>query len=426
MDQLSAVARHGSTSVYDFGPRQHAPLDTLNSIGSALVDDARPAPPTAHNPSNIVQAVIRNPTWDGAKTTLSAFNDDLKAYFRRDATAWTFILYGYVPTPSGKLILAHTDQAKIIDGTLAAPMCYTYEAPAPVLRHATAGSTPSKRSGKPDATETYTIDTNKYIVNPALIAHKDLGILGTIVTFIDDPTLAESLFESAHGSGRNLISTLRDDAARALRPEHIVQLTSYLDVITNRGTSALTRLAFNEFKRSFDRALAALPPSNRPPDAMISERYKAAVIRGDLDTARRLGNHFTINRTDMTNSADVADAIRDFLDAEEALTVYARAASGIGHALVSRLAPRNQRPDPRKHPPAKPPTPCHHCGGDHYNRACDSPDAGTYKFKQTHPDKFSAPAEPAAPTTEHDEQVLSLLAQAFDQPPGCPPPTDPS
>ena len=77
------------------------------------------------------------------------------------------------------------------------------------------------------------------------------------------------------------------------------------------GASALTRLAFNEFKRSFDRALAALPPSNRPPDAMIGERYKAAVIRGDLDTARRLNNHFTVHGTDQTNSTDVADAIRE-------------------------------------------------------------------------------------------------------------------
>ena len=95
MDQLSADAtRHDNTSVYDHGPRQRAPLDTLNSIGTALVDNARPAPPTAHNPSSIVQAVLQTPSWDGAKTTLSTFNDDLKTFFRRDATIWTFIVHG--------------------------------------------------------------------------------------------------------------------------------------------------------------------------------------------------------------------------------------------------------------------------------------------------------------------------------------------
>ena len=141
---------------------------------------------------------------------------------------------------------------------------------------------------------------------------------------------------------------------------------------------------------------------------MIGERYKAAIIRGDIETARRLHHHFTVHSTTLTDSAAVADAIRDFLDTEEALTLYSPASAAPTAALLNRQT----KPDPRKHPAPKPPGPCHHCGGDHFNRACDDKHAGSYKYKQEHPDKVSPPKALLLSAQEE-----SLLKAAFAQPP---------
>ena len=81
-------ARHGGTGVSD--------NDLTNAIQTVPHHPHHPdQDPT--NPKNLIGNNRVTPTWDGSKTTLSAFIYDLKSYFRRDNTMWHFIVSYFIP-----------------------------------------------------------------------------------------------------------------------------------------------------------------------------------------------------------------------------------------------------------------------------------------------------------------------------------------
>ena len=169
-----------------------------------------------------------------------------------------------------------------------------------------------------------------------------MELFNTIVSFITDEYLIDTYFTEFNGDGRALLQKLQADQLTNLRPDQIMKLVDDLEATSIAGIAANTRISFNAFKLRFDKIHKSIPTANKLTDTMVSERYKAAVIRKDRDVARRLASHFKVDSTDIANPHAVAESIRDFLDTEEAIDL-ATSPAPPAFTLAAQV-----KPDPRK------------------------------------------------------------------------------
>ena len=384
-------ARHGGTGVSD--------NDLTNAIQTVPHHPHHPdQDPT--NPKNLIGNNRVTPTWDGSKTTLTAFIYDLKSYFRRDNTMWHFIVSYFIPLSSGKTIIASENQAKILDGEEEPISTYTFESPAPTPpKTATPTRATTRRAPptSPTPSAPSELDKNKYLVSLPQLASKNMELFNTIVSFITDEYLIDTYFAEFNGDGRALLQKLQADQLTNLRPDQIMKLVDDLEATSIAGIATNTRISFNAFKLRFDKIHKSIPTANKLTDTMVSERYKAAVIRKDRDVARRLASHFKVDSTDITNPHAVAESIRDFLDTEEAIDL-ATSPAPPAFTLAAQV-----KPDPRKQSRTKwtkDVGPCHHCGGTHFNKECTDNSAGTYTWYHNNKNK-SINARVAAANQAH-------------------------
>jgi hypothetical protein len=437
---LNAVLRDPDTMSDMVAPGPPGPLmtdkhdGTVNDVPVALVSTNS----TAHISDTIVHPNNPDKYWDGDQSTLLTFLSELEnTLSTHDTALHTFAIHYYAMLSNGKTVIALPGQAAQLDGAIPRPE-YTWGNPAPedgdsygvdritvtvkhnelyVERRLANPNLPDDPPAVPARTP-YPVDKSLYVLSPPMLDQFKQRLRTFVLDHISDQAVRYDL-SRRFTDGRTLIAHLFEQAAQGLHPSQVRVILDEIDALVNAGLTADTTAAFKAFLADYDRLLRRIPAGNAARDGppVTAMKYIKTVVHNRPGIAQSVATHLRAGHVDQNDPAAVRDALISFLDDTAAMARLMTPATDIVPALAVKADPRKHTSNNRK---GKPPSPCFHCGDEHWMDACAHADKGTnkHRIRQLKADiaKLESSASPPASADDKLALVTAKLGELANRP----------
>lgn len=229
--------------------------------------------------------------WDGNPAHVLGILHDVGEYFRRTHAFKALFEHRAAIAKNGKMVVSSKSQVPFIIGMVTDPVERGFESPCPPVADRIAATQRNRREERfnavvTDLNQTVADNSDQIIIQPYLVDEENGKLHETLLSVINDTSVAKSLACQSLGDGLSLLNLMRNYETNARESDKSLVINNYNLASSKTIASPMSMASLDAWLDNYEQAKAFVPATSRKNDASEVELINLLAFRDETVQTR--------------------------------------------------------------------------------------------------------------------------------------------